>query len=279
MMNESCLQKFTLEYQHRLSKKTLIYYQIAIREFFAYSQTSYHQVVAKDIRKWILELEKKQRVVQTINAKISALKTFYKFCYEDQLMNTNPTTSINLLQIPEQPTYYLQYEQLRQLQQLVEPDLEKRTMVELLYTTGVRVGELTTIREEDINWEERFILIFNGKRKKERIVCFTRTCAEYLQAFLQEQPDESPYVFMNKSKNGPASVRTLQHYFKQYAERLGFRLTPHTLRHTFAAHLAQKGMPLVGIQTLLGHEKAEQTQFYARLFNDARKDMYDQWMD
>ncbi|MEH6938315.1 tyrosine-type recombinase/integrase [Bacillus sp. JJ664] len=99
-----------------------------------------------------------------------------------------------------------------------------------------------------------------------------------LQAYLQMRKDKLTFVFLNSWKNGQVGKRTIQYDFNEYTKHLHFHITPHTLRHTFAAHLAIKGMPLECIQTLLGHNTPHQTQLYARLYAHVRKEIYDEWM-
>ncbi len=277
MDNETCIQKFVAAYTHRLSDFTLYIYPKAIRSLLEFSQKAFHEVTSRDIRQWIQESQRKYKP-NSVNVRIGAIRMFYRFCSEDALIKQDPTASINYIAIPESPTYYLQMDQLTQLRKVVEHDLQKRALIEVLYATGMRLSEALAMKLEDINWTDRFIHIPNGKRKKARIVCFTNTCATFLQEYLNARESDLPYVFLNSSRTGPAIKRTINYQFDRYSEQLGFRVTPHVLRHTFAAHLAKKGMPLNGIQTLLGHEFPHQTQVYARLYADARKEIYDQWM-
>lgn len=88
----------------------------------------------------------------------------------------------------------------------------------------------------------------------------------------------SPFLFLDRYGKGAIDPRLIQHWFESYREELGFYVTPHTLRHTFATHLAMKGMPLSYIQVLLGHDDPRDTHTYARLYGEAQKQMYDEWM-
>ena len=99
-----------------------------------------------------------------------------------------------------------------------------------------------------------------------------------MKVYLQTRQDDLPYLFINRYGKGPIDSRSIQNWFENYREKMGIYLTPHTLRHTFAVHLAMKGMPLSCIQVLLGHEDPRQTQLYARLYGEAQKQMYDEWM-
>ncbi len=176
-------------------------------------------------------------------------------------------------QVEDKLPHYLQKEEFIRLRNLVKEHIDYRAIIELFYATGIRLMELVELKKESINWGERIITIPNGKRKKERIVLFTRECGEHLKAYLEyNQDDKQPFVFANYHP------RSIQLRFNEYSTELGVSFTPHTLRHTFAAHLAIKGMPLECIQVLLGHNGPHQTQLYARLYHEARKEIYDQFM-
>lgn len=143
----------------------------------------------------------------------------------------------------------------------------------------IKRNDLSEMKKEDIDWSERIILIPKGKRKKGRIVLFSLQCAEYLKVYLDSRTDNLPYVFLNvKLKNGPIHPGTVGQWFRRYSKSLGFKVMRHTLRHTYAAHCAQKGMPLEGLQVLFGHQEPDQTSYYARLYNHARKEIYDEYM-
>jgi site-specific recombinase XerD len=206
------------------------------------------------------------------------LRVFYEYCLEEGISTQNPVEGITLPKIEDKLPTYLTYEQLMQLRSLCEGNLRQRALIEVLYTTGIRLGELSNMKLEDINWTERMIHIPKGKGKKERIVLFTKECAEYVKAYMQSRKDDLPYVFVNIMGTGPLTHSPIQETFGVYRKKLGFQFTPHTLRHTFAAHLAIKGMPLECIQALMGHENPQHTRMYARLYQKAQKDMYDEWM-
>lgn len=275
---EKCLQLFQQEYERRIEKKTSVLYQRTVSEMITYCSIPFQEITTRDIRKWLCHLEEKGRAPATISKKLFGLRLFYKYCLEEQLIAHNPVKAIRLPEINDRMPHYLLPNQLLLLQRMTETNKRERAIVEVLYTTGVRLSELVAIQLKDIEWSERLIHIRKGKGKKARIVLFTRMCAEYLQAYLQERDSSCPYLFLNMRGTKPLGVRGIQHKFSDYSEELGIPFSPHTLRHTFAAHLAMKGMSLDCIQTLLGHENPHQTQIYARLYNHARKEQYDQWM-
>lgn len=278
MTIEECLQHFGNEFRNRLSSDTIYIYQTAVEQMVMYCDKPFDQLKARDIRSWMDNLGENSYKNTTIKNKLAGLKLFFGYCVEEKLITQNPALSIPFPAVDEPDPHYLQEEHLNQLRLLVESNSEERAIVELLYCTGMRISEMVNIKKEDINWSERYIEIPKAKRKKARIVLFTRACAEYLRVHLQGQNEAVPYVFVNKKGIAPMGMRNLQYKFNAYAKKLGTQLTPHTLRHTFAANLAMKGMPLECIQDLLGHDSGHQTQVYSRLYNKARKQMYDQWM-
>ncbi|MCQ6266857.1 tyrosine-type recombinase/integrase [Fictibacillus sp. WQ 8-8] len=149
-------------------------------------------------------------------------------------------------------------------------------MVETLYSTGVRVSELINITLEEIKWETRQIWIRKGKGNKERFVLFTHECYERIKAYLSDRETDSKYLFTNR-QGGRLSRVFIEYQFRQFSDALGFRITPHTMRHTFAAHLAEKNMPQSYIQELLGHANINSTRIYTRLMESARKKQYDKY--
>lgn len=276
--SEMSIQKFKDDYGFRLAPETVDLYQKAVGQLLTYCEKSLDQITRRDIRNWMIHLERNDYAPTTIRTKLFGVKLFFQYCLEEEILSHNPLNSLPLPEVEESLPRYLQSNQLTQLRQLVKGRVQEIALIELLYATGVRIRELSSMKKEDINWSERIIHIPSGKRKKARIVLFTRECAEHLQAYLQNRQDDLPFVFVNTTGTGPVCHRTVQKKFKMYTKQLGSRLTPHTLRHTFAAHLAIKGMPLACIQVLLGHDSPHQTHLYARLYNHARKQMYDEFM-
>ncbi|MEH7080942.1 tyrosine-type recombinase/integrase, partial [Bacillus velezensis] len=217
---------------------------------------------------------------KTISTKLGGLKTFFTYCCEEGVLSTNPAVGISV-QMEESKPSYLSLTDLTKLRQLVNKCfLAERAIIEVLYATGMRISELSNMRREDIYWNERIIQIQKGKRKKGRIVLFTKDCEVHLKAYLDTRMDDFPYVFVSpRYADRPIRISYVGKIFKEiYSKQLGIRVTPHTLRHTFAAHLAQKGMPFDYIQILMGHESPQQTRHYARLYNHARKELYNEFM-
>jgi len=277
---EKNIQQFMNDNQFRLEIETLNLYRCALRQFLNHTGKPLTTIKRSDIRFWLIHLSENDYKPLTIWAKLTALKSFFKYCVEEGLTPQNPAAEVPFPRVDEKLPYYLSKEQVNRLRKLLEGKIQERAIVEVLYSTGIRISELCAMKKEDIDWSERVIHIPNGKRKKGRIVLFTQQCAEHLKIHIESLSDNLPYVFLSLRSKDRAINRTTvgQQLFRKYSETLGFKITPHTFRHTFAAQLAQKGMPISCIQVLLGHENPNQTQYYARLYNHARKEQYDKFM-
>lgn len=275
-MNSKVLQSFFQDYQIRFSSETIRGYKIALNQFFLFCNKDYDHVKATDIRAWLASMEEQGLKQRSIHLKLSAVKSFYRYCTEENNVKKNPTLTVNTPKIDDSLPYYLSKRKVVQLQELTKNNLRDRALVETLYATGVRISELLNIWIEDIKWETRQIWIRKGKGNKERFVLFTHECALRLKTYLDYRDEDSVYLFCNL-RGGPLSRVFVQQQFQTYSERLGFRVTPHTMRHTFAAHLAEKNMPQSYIQELLGHVNINSTRIYTRLMEHARKKKYDQY--
>lgn len=278
MSSELIIQGFMEEYRYRLDRKTIESYQRAVNQLLSYTEKTVEVITRKDIKEWLKHLTNKGEQPNTIYTKIMGVKQFYRYCWEEGITSKDPAKILALPYIEQKVPHYLTREQLQQLRKHVEGKIEERALIEVLYATGMRISELAALEKGDIHWDERMLFIPNGKGKKERFVLFTHECAAHLKAHLNDRIDDHPFVFLNTKKNNTICIRTIQLKFKSYSKKLEFRITPHTLRHTFSAHLAQKGMKLECIQELLGHDSPQQTRLYARLYDHARKEMYDEWM-
>lgn len=275
---EEYIHRFKTDYQFRLRPKTLKAYQYAVKEFVNEVGKPLEEIQKREIRLWLNTLSERGFKPNTVHSKLTCLKTFLTYCYEEGYISVNPAKGVKYPKKGEAIPYYLTRRQLAQLRRVVEGKKTERAVIEVLYTTGIRISELAKMKKEDIDWAEKCILIPEGKGKKGRIVMFTPECAEHLKVHLSSRTDDLSYVFVNARADKPVRIQTVNEKFRFYSKQLGFRVTPHVLRHTFAAYLAHRGMPLYAIQRLLGHCQQDTTLIYARLYEHARKEVYDEWM-
>lgn len=275
-MNFEMQEAFFNDYQARFSKETIRSYRISLTQFFSFCEKNYDCVKATDVRTWLASMEEKGLKPRTIRLKLTGVKSFYQYCMEEKTINKNPTLTVHTPKIDDSLPYYLSKRQVVLLQELTRENLRDRAIIETLYTTGVRISELLNIKLEDIKWETRQIWIRKGKGNKERFVLFTHDCAERLKTYLELRNIESVFLFSNQRGERLSRIFA-EKKFQTFSNTLGFKVMPHTMRHTFAAHLAEKNMPQSYIQELLGHVNINSTRIYTRLMESARKKQYDRY--
>ncbi|SPF53020.1 Integrase-recombinase protein [Candidatus Desulfosporosinus infrequens] len=269
---------FFRENNKRFAPETKRSYALSLQQFLASCLKEYDEVKSKDIRDWLLELEDRRLKPRTINLKLAAVKAFYKYMEEETLITKNPLVNVHAVQVGDSLPAHLDQATLTEFKELTLDSPRERAMLQTLYTTGVRVSELLHIRLDDIKWETRQIIIHKGKSNKDRIVLFTSGCEERLKSYLTKRKLESPYLFAN-FKGEPLSVNWVDKQFRRYTKELktDYKITPHTIRHTFATHLAEKQMPQSYIQELLGHVNINTTRIYTRPSPEARKKKFDRY--
>lgn len=233
-------------------------------------------ITVKDIRNYIRRMYDKKYKAATISRHISTLKSFYNFLETENIIKTNPMTLISNPKKEKKLPNYLNYEDTEKL--LHTPDINTKDglmaalILEMLYSTGVRVGELVNIKVSDINKRERTILVF-GKGRKERIVFYGSNCEKLLNKYLDKH--DSIYLFTNKHGNkiNERMVRSIVSDMALKAH-LNVKVTPHTLRHTYATHLLNDGADLKSVGDLLGHENLSTTGIYTHVSNDRLRKVY-----
>ena len=208
------------------------------------------------IRKYLKYLYDNNYKSRTISRKISALKSYFKYLESEGFISDNPASLISNPKIEKTLPNYLNYSDLEKL--LNYPDISKKyglrdaLILEMLYSSGCRVSELANIKMEDINFNERKIIIL-GKGNKERFVFYGSKCEGLLNRYVLDHDFE--YLFTNKHGN-KLNERMIRKIVDDNARRAGLdvHVTPHTLRHTYATHLLNDGADLKSVGDLLGHE-------------------------
>lgn len=222
--------------------------------------------------------------------RISTLRSFFKFLMNKNIIQTNPMEDIESPKLDKKLPQSLSYEQVRNL--LEQPDTSSylgfrdRAIMELLYSSGLRVSELVSLDKACFDYQNHSVLL-KGKRKKERLVPITKTAADWIQNYLThpkrhenshehlKEVDEKA-IFINKWGHR-ITTRSVDRKFMKYHLMSGLPsdVTPHTIRHTIATHWLENGMDLKTIQVLLGHSSLSTTSIYTHVSTKLKKDVYD----
>jgi integrase/recombinase XerD len=218
---------------------------------------------------------------------IVSIRGFYRFLVQEKKIKTDPAKQIDLpksgLKIPD----ILSVEEVGDL--LEAPDGQKPTgarnaaMIELLYATGLRVSELVNLKMADVNMDPGFVRVF-GKGAKERIIPVGKYAKDKINFYLNNaravllKKNISSYMFVARAGR-PMTRQGFWKILKQYAIRAGIKkkITPHSLRHSFATHLLERGADLRTIQIMLGHSDISTTQIYTHLVKEHLKEMHERF--
>lgn len=276
-----------LQYQKNYSFYTVENYCSDIVQFLDYLNSesiNFKSLQYSDLRFYLMYLkDEKSENNSSIDRKLSALRGFYKFLANEGVIKNNVFSLISGLKKEKKLPRYFEYNELEELFKV--PDLRtplgqrNRLILEMLYGTGVRVGELVSIKVSDIDLGSRTILIL-GKGNKERRVTYGDYCDEILKLYLDDgylrlNVKNSPYLFLNNT-GSCITERGIRYVLDQIIKEtsLNKSISPHVLRHSFATHLLNEGCDLLTVQKLLGHESISATQIYTHVTTDRLKEVY-----
>lgn len=280
-VNHRLLAQFLqyLRVEKRYSEHTVIAYERDITHFLGWLQREQQQVVMvsyADFRRYLVELFQKRYAKKTFVRKISALKSFYRYLLREQLIDHNPIEHISLPKSEQRlPNFLYETEIDAWLHHRVKNDvldLRNHALFELLYASGLRVGEICALKIADLDFPAQQVKVVDGKGGKTRYVPMGSYAIEALERYLEQarpqllRHKDTTTVFVNQ--HGDAlSERGVRHILKTVAQAAGVatKIHPHMLRHSFATHMLSHGADLRSVQELLGHENLSSTQIYTHV--------------
>lgn len=259
-----------------LAENTLEAYRRDINSFLTISKTKDIKAITRDeLSLYLVYLKKENRAASTVARHVAALKTFFKYLYQEGYIKENPVAD---LERPKQDKKLPQFLSIAEVDKLLNgPDLNTpfgirdKAMLEVLYATGVRVSELISLGINNINLEIGFVRCM-GKGSKERIIPLGSQAVESLNTYLSwgrnkllKNPREQ-ILFLNQHGRG-LTRQGFWKILKGYTTKLGIEkeISPHMLRHSFATHLLENGADLRAVQEMLGHADISTTQIYTHI--------------
>jgi integrase/recombinase XerD len=228
-------------------------------------------------------LEKEGKAASTVSRYIASFKGFFEYCQKKGVITSDPAER---LKPPKVEKKFPQILTISETQKLMDgPDLQSdkgirdRAMLELLYATGIRVSELISLKMEDMNLSMEYVVCH--EKSKDRIIPFGGEAKKALVSYLEKTRtqmtggSESEYLFVNCSGK-PMSRQGFWKLIKFYADKAGIEkeITPHTFRHSFAAHLLEKGADVQSVQKMMGHADVSTTQMYVEMQAGNVRDVY-----
>ena len=297
MFNEN-LDQFLqhLKYERNVSAHTLRNYASDLDQFKEYlfkiekrSDISVKEIDRLTIREWMAGLHNDHKKT-SIARKLASLRTFFQFLVREGVVETNPAKLVATPRIERKLPNHLSMEDAVRFIETPDTNTDlgrrDRAIVEFLYATGIRVGELVSINLQDIDFREKLVRV-TGKRRKQRIVPFGEPALQALMHYLEETRPvflnncpaadrDNNAVFLNYqgTRITTRSVgRMIDKYIKQCADI--HNISPHSLRHSFATHLLDGGADLRDIQELIGHVRLSTTQIYTQVSMEKMIEVYD----
>lgn len=284
--------KYVLEFlkyidlEKNYSNYTLINYKDDLSFYLDFLNKESIDVLDSDykvIRNYLSYMYNKKYSSKTISRHISSLRSFYKYMLKENYIVKNPMTLISNPKQESKLPHFLYYNELETILNIPDKStpLGQRDSVilELLYSTGIRVSELVNIKLKDINLSTRKIRIL-GKGNKERIVLYGEYLKNLLDIYLNDGREKlvknnQEYLVLNKNGSGLTTrgVRVIIDNILKKGE-IDFHISPHVLRHTFATHMLDSGADLKSVQELLGHENLSTTQIYTHVSNERLRKVY-----
>ncbi|MDP3042625.1 MAG: tyrosine recombinase XerC [Candidatus Omnitrophota bacterium] len=282
---EKYIEKFVryLEIEKNYSPHTVINYKLDLQGFNKFiAGTELGKINYLDLRKYLAVLKEKNFRNRTVGRRLSALRSFFRFLCREGYLKTNP---ILLLSSPKSEKHLPSFMTEDEVYRLIESAFAKtqddflglrdRAILEVFYSSGLRISELAGLNLEDIDFISG-ILKIRGKGKKERIVPIGETALAAVKKYLEKRKKQADALFLN-NHHRRISPRGIRFLLTKYLKASGIKpgVSAHTFRHSFATHLLNRGADLRTVQELLGHANLSSTQIYTHLTTDKLKSVYD----
>jgi integrase/recombinase XerC len=297
-MMQKLIEQFLehLRYERNVSAHTLRSYSSDLEQFFHFLAPNKNSkppdVSAIDhltIREWLASLHSEQKKKSSIARKLAALRTFFQFLVREAVLELNPAKLVSTPRLEKKLPKHLSVEEA--IRFIESPDQETdlgkrdRAMLELMYATGVRVAELTTLNLSDVDFGNHLVRV-TGKRRKQRIVPFGEPAGEAIRNYLNVRDKflmnapisrrDEEVLFLNY-QGTRITTRSVGRMVDKYIRICAgmHNISPHALRHSFATHLLDSGADLRDIQELLGHARLSTTQVYTHVSMEKLIEVYD----
>ena len=270
--------------ERNASPYTQLNYQLDLTQFFAFlTHQRLRDITPLDIRRFVAHLSTIHASRRTIARKLSCLRSFFRYLCREGTLEHNPAAAIPTPKLERRLPSFLDEQQVARLLDTPPHEtwqgLRDRALLETLYSTGARVSELVGLNLDDLD-EISGTIIVRGKGKKERLCPIGETALKTIRAYMAKRPKKLrvAYALFVSQKLTRLTARQVDRLLVRYVRlaQLPPTISPHSLRHSFATHLLDRGADLRSVQELLGHANLSTTQIYTHVTPQRLKKMYDQ---
>ncbi len=274
LLSEACRLYVADRQIEGFSSHTLKGYRIQINMLIAYfGDCDLDEISLPDLKDYLAEKGSHLKP-SSLGMRIRVLRAFFRWASEEGYAAANPARKLREPKLGNRIPKALSEEDTVSLQEGCRTPLE-HALVEFMYSSGCRIGEVYRLNRGALDWEARSCIVL-GKGDKEREVYFSIKAAIWLKKYLNSRKDTDLALFVTERQPHRMSIAEIRYVIKRVAKRseVETNVYPHKLRHSFATHLLNNGAPMEGIQTLLGHAKINTTLVYASLSGPRRKEIY-----
>lgn len=277
-----------LSSEKRYSAHTVLAYEKDLTQFTSFLLSDFEindtvEVKHVHLRGWVVFLMEQDLSPRSVNRKIATLKSYYKFLHSREYIELNPTAQLKPLKTEKDLPSFVKEEEIVHLLDKIEftqdfSGLRDRLILELLYATGIRLAELISLKESDVNFYEKTIKVL-GKRNKERIIPIGNSLVVLIRSYLNCKAEGMIRTTLILTDTGESTYSMfIYRKVKKYLSVVTTlsKKSPHVMRHTFATHLLNKGADLNAVKDLLGHTSLAATQVYTHNSIDKLKKAFDQ---
>jgi integrase/recombinase XerC len=277
------LDKFIryLEVERNYSRHTILNYRLDLQDFLKFlGGLAVEDADYLTLRKYLAALRQRGLGSKSLNRHLSSLRSFFRFLTREGYFKDNPAVSILSPKLEKHLPLFLTEEEVSRLIDSApsqsEADLRDKAILETFYSTGLRISELVGLSLDSVDFIGGVVKVM-GKGRKERLVPVGEKAIAAIRGYLEKRKKQSSALFLNR-RGGRISDRGVRNIVKKRLRLAGLRagVSAHTLRHSFATHLLNRGADLRSVQELLGHANLATTQIYTHLTTDRLKSVYDQ---
>jgi site-specific recombinase XerD len=276
-IRQTAIDRFRAYLERRqFSVHTVANYTLDLRLFFAEVSVPLAQVSFREVDQFVEHQHHSGRAWATINRRLNALKHFFAFGVEQQLVRGNPVKPSHFVRRGHPLPKALSREPVQRLFAQIAHPMDRALFLVIL-RCGLRVSEVADLKLEQIDWEQQALHIVQGKGRKDRRVYMSPDAVVSVQQCLEQPPGAQAqgYVFWNRKRaQHPLSVKAIQKKMERYAKAAGLTASCHSLRHTFASNLLEHGAEVVAIRDFLGHSQIASSERYAKVSSQKVKQEY-----
>lgn len=264
-----------MEEEKNASNSTVLSYQRDLKKLFLYLDEKgirrVDEITSTNLNSYVLQMEKQGFSTSSVSRSVASMRAFFHYLFKIRKTENDPSEEVRSPHVDKKVPEILTMDEavllLEQPDTATDKGIRDKAMLELLYATGMRVSELLALKMEDVNLPMNYVIC--KERNKERVIPFGKEAEQALKAYLEKSRkkfthgQECEYVFTNCSGDS-MSRQGFWKIIKAYVQKAGIKkdITPHTLRHSFGAHLVQNGADLRAVQEMMGHADISTTQLY-----------------